>query len=519
MNMKKRRYYHRIALFIGAAVLGINFGIMPIQVEAATKSNTIIGLAAAKTDTFSHVDANNFLDYFKLNGSAEYDSSQGIVTITPDKNDQVGNFALKSKIDMNTSFDLTGQVNLGDKTSENGGADGIGFAFHNGNVDDIGNAGGNLGIGNLIDALGFKLDTWHNSYYQPQAAIPGSQVLPEDSNGYGWAGDPQNPQFGAFVTTSLKEINAFDGNDYDRWWAETDTSSVQDLDATDLDGQFHDFNVNYDGSTRELTIKYTQANGKTLTWKKIVPTSDEAMAMIVSASTGGAKNLQQFKLIKFDYQQAATVNVRYLSTTGRQVGQASVEYPAGAIVGGEYKTEQLDIPNYHFVRMDDDGKVSGTPSLPATGTLNTAGDNGTIVYLYEPEYQIDQKIVNETIHYVDEDGNSVADDYQAKPITFITVKNPTTSEAKEYFAVGKQDKPMVTSDGIPISQNGVQWFEGNKTSFGAVNHPEVDGYKVISNDAPDGDLMKVSAQAVHSDSSDLVFTVVYSKDPEKPVDP
>lgn len=50
------------------------------------------------------------------------------MTITPDEYNKVGNFSLKSKIDMNTSFTLTGKVNLGSNLM---GADGIGFAFHN----------------------------------------------------------------------------------------------------------------------------------------------------------------------------------------------------------------------------------------------------------------------------------------------------------------------------------------------------------------------------------------------------
>ena len=119
---------------------------------------------ATNKEVLTHVTKDNFLAYFSLNGSATYDQNTGIVTITPDEYNKVGNFSLKSKIDMNTSFTLTGKVNLG---SNPNGADGIGFAFHNGNTTDIGNAGGNLGIGGLKNALGFKLDTWSNGYQAP----------------------------------------------------------------------------------------------------------------------------------------------------------------------------------------------------------------------------------------------------------------------------------------------------------------------------------------------------------------
>lgn len=225
---------------------------------------------ATDKEALTHVTKDNFLDYFSLNGSATYDQKTGIVTITPNENDKVGNFSLKSKIDMNSSFTLTGKVNLGDKTSYWGGADGIGFAFHNGNTTDVGNAGGNLGIGGLQNAIGFKLDTWHNDYFIPKATVPGAQVSSTDSNGFGWSQDPDtiNPQFGAFVTTDSKEITAIDENPYQRWWATTDMSSVQELSSYDLDGHFHDFVVSYDGDSRLLTIKYTEATRNVLTWVK-----------------------------------------------------------------------------------------------------------------------------------------------------------------------------------------------------------------------------------------------------------
>lgn len=181
---------------------------------------------------FANVTKDNFLDYFSLNGSATYDQNTGIVTITTDTNNEVGNFSLKSKIDMHSSFTLTGQVNLGNKTSNQGGADGIGFAFHDGNTTDVGNSGANLGIGGLQNAIGFKLDTWHNDYQAPDVDKDGSQISTNDSNGFGWSADPSSseyPQFGAFVTTSNEQIKTANSQSYQRWWATTDTSSAQKL--------------------------------------------------------------------------------------------------------------------------------------------------------------------------------------------------------------------------------------------------------------------------------------------------
>ena len=474
--------------------------------SGASDAKSVVQPMADNTAVLTNVTKDNFKDYFSLNGSATYNQTTGIVTITPDENDKIGNFSLKSKIDMNSSFTLTGQVNLGNKTSSQGGADGIGFAFHNGNTTDVGNAGGNLGIAGLQDAIGFKLDTWHNDNFTPQATVPGAQVSSTDSDGFGWSQDPSNPQFGAFVTTDSEEIKATDEKPYQRWWATTDMSSVKGLSSNNLDGNFHNFVVSYDGHSRLLTINYTEASGNVLTWTKEVDSSYQEMAMIISASTGGAKNLQQFKITSFDFKQAATVNVKYVDTKGNQIAQGKVTYPNGANVNGTYTTGQLEIPNYKFVRMDD-GTATGAKSLPATGTLTKAEDNGTVIYVYAPAYTQTSKTISETIKYIDQDGKEVAKGYTADPITFVTVTNPVDNTTTTYYST-KAKTATLDDNGVPTEAG---WTKADSTDFAEVVNPEVDGYKVISNDAPNSDLTNVAVQTVYTNSSDLNFTVVYAK--------
>ncbi|WP_254260913.1 lectin-like domain-containing protein, partial [Lactobacillus helveticus] len=364
------------------------------QDEKASKATHIRIRRALPTDkeALIHVTKDNFLDYFSLDGSATYDKNTGIVTITPDEYSKVGNLSLKSKIDMNTSFTLTGKVNLG---SNPNGADGIGFAFHTGNTTDIGNAGGNLGIGGLQNALGFKLDTWSNGYQAPLSDKDGSQIDSTNSDDFGWNGDSMNAPYGTFVDTKNEEVFTKDGKKVQRWWAKDVAGTSQALSTADVNGQFHDFTVDYDGDTRKLTIKYTPTHGKILTWITTIPNSNQPMAMIISSSTGGAKNLHQFEMMSFDFKQAATVNVKYVDTKGNQIAKGKVTYPNGADVNGTYTTGQLKIPNYKFVRMDD-GTATGAKSLPATGTLTEAGDNGTVIYVYTPN----QEVANVT--YIDD---------------------------------------------------------------------------------------------------------------------
>ncbi|WP_311408649.1 lectin-like domain-containing protein, partial [Liquorilactobacillus uvarum] len=458
------------------------------------------------TTALTTVTKDNFLDYFSLNGSASYDKTSGIVTITPDKNNQVGNFALNSKIDMQSSFTLTGSVNLGNRTSSQGGADGIGFAFHNGNTTDIGNAGGNLGIGGLLNAIGFKLDTYNNQYQTPQASVPGAQVSATDSNGFGWSYDPDGtnyPQYGSFVTTSDEQIKAKNGNYYQRWWATTDMGSVQKLNSADLDGQFHNFVVSYDGSSRLLTINYTEANGKTLTWTKTVDSSYKAMALIVSASTGGSKNLQQFKIDSFKFHQAATVNVKYVDTKGNTLATSEVDYPDGPYKNASYATKKLTISNYKFIKMGDNDTTG--KSIAASGTLSKSGENGTVVYVYAPISQT-TKTVNETIKYVNQSGTEVATSYKAQPITFVTITNSADNSSEIYYSTTATTAEL-DADGVPT---GTAWTKANSAAFAEVANPVVGGYQVISNDAPASDLTKVANQTVNNKSGDLAYTVVYA---------
>ena len=358
------------------------------------------------------VTKENFLDYFKLNGSATYNQDDGVITLTPDENSRLGNFSLKSKINMNQSFKLIGQVNLGDKTQKHGGADGIGFAFHTGNITDLGASGGNLGIGGLRNATGFKLDTYRNTFVPPK----GRRFDTNDTTffEYGWSEDPNLEQFGAWVNTTLKKIKGQNG-EYDRWWAETDAGSAQPLDSSDIDGRFHDFTIQYDGTTKELTITYRSNLGEKQ-WKKTVNSPEELMSMVVTASTGGNKNLQQFKIESFDFYQGASVGVRYVDEQGREIAEGSVTYPQGPYKGKTYTTEQKQIANYDFVGMASD-------SLPPSGTLADWGSNGTVTYVYR---QGTEKItdpaklnskVTRTIKYEYADGETAGRPALKAPVT------------------------------------------------------------------------------------------------------
>ena len=426
------------------------------------------------------ITKDNFLDYFRVNGSATYDKDKGIVTITPEAMAQSGNFSLKSRINMGQSFKLIGKVNLGSKTKD--GADGIGFAFHTGNTTDVGAGGGNLGIGGLRSATGFKLDTFFNAYVAPQGDC---FDVNEKHFQYGWDNDPRDlGQFGAWITTSYKEVEGQDkSHKYGRWWAETDSKSAQQLDPNDLDGKFHDFTIEYNGISKKLTITY-RSNAGIKTWEKTVSTPEKIMSMVVTASTGNYTNLQQFQIESFDIYQSASVDVRYVDEQDRDLAEGSVTYPNGAFKGKTYKTEQKVIPGYDFVGMKEG-------SLPASGTLDDWGTNGTVTYVYRQG--IDQitdqaklnKTVTRTIKYVYADGKT-----EGRP----TLKATVTQEAK-FTRTGERNR-------VTGKETFSAWTPANN-ALAKEDTPVVKGFLA--------DKVNVAAKTVTADDKDIEETVTYKK--------
>ncbi|MGO2638186.1 MAG: lectin-like domain-containing protein [Enterococcus viikkiensis] len=281
------------------------------------------------------VTKDTFLDYFSLRGTASYEQTTGIVTLTQDQQNQVGNFTLNDRIDLAGSFSLKGAVNLGDKLDSQGGADGIGVAFHTGKSTDIGEVGESIGIGGLPNALGFKLDTYWN------------QTDPTEGRDH---------PFGAFVRTGSTPPYS----------AETDKDSIQYLgkDAVSESGEvFHDFSVTYNGQSKEFSVTYQSERGP-LFWQTTVPNTIEAYSLAMSASTGGNSNKQQFRMDQFEYSSKNEADTKgsIVLQVKDQTGQAikgAIFYLYGAddqLVSelmtnddGNIKVEELPFGSYYFI--------------------------------------------------------------------------------------------------------------------------------------------------------------------------
>ncbi|MEG0732742.1 MAG: Ig-like domain-containing protein [Vagococcus sp.] len=225
------------------------------------------------------VTRENFLEHFTLSGNAIYNKDTGIVTLTNDVSNQVGSFTLNKQIDLESSFQLNGRVNLGNKVGHPGsmtGGDGMGFGFHSGGVSEIGHRGNGMGMAGLPNAFGFKLDTYFNTADEAaiMAAADPAQVLAGNS-------------FGAFVYTDMA-----------RGYLTSEIPGLQ-LIPNPTNNQFVNFELNYDTTEDKVTVVFG-----TQIWEKDISTwhdGIEALSFIVSASTGGATNLQQFEFETIEY--------------------------------------------------------------------------------------------------------------------------------------------------------------------------------------------------------------------------
>lgn len=392
MTVKKPAQTTNSAVKTAASVQNVNSAaskVIPTVLAASDSANS--SLAEDVT-----VDAKNFSQYFDAHGTATYQlNPDGSVTITFTKKGQeysAGGVSLKEKINMDSSFTLNGQINLGDF----GGADGMGIVFHTGSVDALGRPGGNLGIAGLPNAVGFKLDSYFDYYNEPTSDLPGDEIpLPTNGHGDEKHGQSQDPTtavpYGDIVTTSHEKIRTTDGKPAWRWWVNNQDGTVKPLTTSLMDGKFHNFQMQYDGQTHVLTIRLQEPAGhlndsaqtpeseQWVEWSYQIPNipgnGNVAMALNLMATTGELTNLQQFKLTSFTFSPAASVTVKYVNEKGQVIHQATVHYNGAPVIGNTYSTDQLNLPGYTYIGL---GKGSIAPS----GTLSKEGLNGTVIYVY-----------------------------------------------------------------------------------------------------------------------------------------
>lgn len=510
-----------IVLILSATTIGIDTSLITTSITADAQEEKSPTLSSnSVTQRTVTVYPSDFLTYFQRNGSAanfNYDIQNFVQTLTPNMKDQSGNVTLKTKVDMSQNFTLSGSINLGDKSSESGGADGVGFLFHPGNTDVVGVKGGAAGIGGVKGAFGFKLDTYYNYdgdpyfYPDPREFSPGQA-------------------YGAFV----------DGTS---GVAQTLEESAQPISQPN-NNQFKPFKMSYDGTSKMMTVTY---DGKI--WQQDVSNligTNQSMAFSISASTGDNFNLQQLQLSNFQYTIAqGTVHANYLDENGQTL-KATIT--TSGDIDTLYTTSQVTIPGYTFERVTGAAHI-GTYQANAQDVnyiYKRNQDFATITYIDDTTGQVltHKEITGATgestnyttktdiATFLSEGYQYVSDNYPKAGVIFtnqpqnfevhLMHKSVATTETKQVKEVihyqyknGKQAlnnyvaTPLtftrtVMTDQVIGSKTYGDWMASSGTSFEKVTSPSLKNYKP--------DVPQVAAiDKVTGETKDIVKTVIYMK--------
>ena len=265
------------------------------------------------------VTKDNFDSFFKEGGTANYDETSGTIKLTDDVSGQVGSAYLRFKIDPREDFTFTGKVDIGDKyeghtVGSRLGGDGVGFVFHTGNVDTIGQSGASIGMGTIKNAFGFKLDSWHNTS-NPNANQNASA----------------DPRYGGNAWRSNAFGSFYSSNNAGR--VTTSSSAAKALNPKP-NGEWVDFKIEYKGQSKEFIVTYGSekwstnlktANASIMesSAKTALNNSNATYALSFLGSTGSGTNLQRVQIEKFEFTAPQIVQVAFYDEAGNELAASS----------------------------------------------------------------------------------------------------------------------------------------------------------------------------------------------------
>ena len=329
------------------------------------------------------VTKENFESFFQEGGTASYDERTGTIKLTEDVSGQAGNAYLRFKIDPNEDFTFTGKVDIGDKyegktVGGRAGGDGVGFVFHTGNVDKLGQSGASIGMGGINAAFGFKLDSWHNTS-TPNA----SQNARED------------PKYGG---------NAWRSNAFGAFYSSNNAGRVTTIsNATALNpapnGQWVDFKINYSGSKKEFTVTYgTQtwttkiaknSTSMSVESRNALADSNATYALSFVGSTGSGTNLQRVQIERFEFTAPQIVHVKYVDEQGNELasntavpGERNEVVNLNNIKSLQKTITQLQAKGYKLKTVDNN-KADRYNAGNNTVTLRAGGQ--LLKYVFAPD--------------------------------------------------------------------------------------------------------------------------------------
>ncbi|MDT2956045.1 lectin-like domain-containing protein [Enterococcus casseliflavus] len=365
------------------------------------------------------VNKDNFLEHFEVHGSANYNQETGYLLLTPAANNSVGNVTLKEKLNVNQPFILKGRANIG---SNDNGADGMAFGFHNSENDALGVRGNGMGLGGLTDAFGFKLDS---NYNRNTDTIDGVRIErdPSGLSDAPFAGYVYHPSPNNIVT----------------WWGNNDEARARR--TGNIDGVYEPITVSYlpDETGHWFVIDY-----KGQTWRRDVRDWQNpevtASSFLIAGSTGARNNLHAFMFESMTYTIGTgevEVNYRDIDTQEEISPTAFLDEPLRTTVTLDPRSGTEDEPylkGYDFVRVETDSENFD----PATNQIAIDAERQVVTYYFKrAESEIN-------VHYVDEDGEERAPSVQLNGYVNDEVEIPVIEIENYAFQFEADDKPLST---------------------------------------------------------------------------
>mgnify|MGYP002755545137 CR=1 FL=1 len=325
------------------------------------------------------VTKDNFDSFFKEGGTANYDETSGTIKLTDDVSGQVGSAYLRFKIDPREDFTFTGKVDIGDKyeghtVGSRPGGDGVGFVFHTGNVDTIGQSGASIGMGTIKNAFGFKLDSWHNTS-NPNANQNASA----------------DPRYGGNAWRSNAFGSFYSSNNAGR--VTTSSSAAKALNPAP-NGQWVDFKIEYD-ENKNFTVTYgsqtwttnlKNANTSIMTTdaKNALTKNNPTFALSFLGSTGSGTNLQRVQIERFEFTAPQIVHMKFVDAKGNEIEASS------AIPGDENEVINLSTQDSKIAAVEAKGyklkeiDSSKAPSyVKANNTVTLTPGGQLLTYIFE----------------------------------------------------------------------------------------------------------------------------------------
>ena len=254
------------------------------------------------------------------------------------------------------------------------GGDGVGFVFHTGKVDTIGQSGASVGMGTIKNAFGFKLDSWHNTSNpnanQNASADPKYGGRAWESNAFGSFYSSNNA---GRVTTSSSAAKALNPAPNGQW---VDFKIEYD--------ENKNFTVTYGSQTWTTNLKNANTSIMTTDAKNALTKNNPTFALSFLGSTGSGTNLQRVQIERFEFTAPQIVHMKFVDAKGNEI-EASSAIPGDEnevinLSTQDSKIAAVEAKGYKLKRID----ASKAPSYNEGNNTVTLTPGGQLLtYVFE----------------------------------------------------------------------------------------------------------------------------------------